>query len=153
MSGTLIPPEFELFPNRIRWTVDDCTRLVESGCLRGRYELIDGEIILKTGQGPTHSFILQMIAEWLVNCFGLHRVRTQLPITIPREEGANTQPEPDLVVTTQPRAAYTLRHPRHEMSYVRAYRTIEPVVHFSPSVPTISDVQWTLKTKFLHGEL
>jgi Uma2 family endonuclease len=114
MSGTLIPPESEVFPNRIRWTVDDCDRLRESGCLNGRYELIDGEIISKMGRGPTHSFVLQLIAEWLVNCFGLRRVRTQLPVSIPGDDGAYTEPEPDLVVTTQAREAYRSHHPKPE---------------------------------------
>jgi Uma2 family endonuclease len=111
MSGTLIPPECEVFPNRIRWTTDDCDRLREGGYLSGRYELIDGEIISKMGQGPTHSFVLIVIADFLITLFGGLRVRQQLPITIPGEDGLYTEPEPDIAVTVKEASAYKGRHP------------------------------------------
>ena len=44
MPSTVLMPEPDYFPNRFRWTVEDCYRLMEAGFLNGRYELIDGEI-------------------------------------------------------------------------------------------------------------
>jgi len=35
-----------------RFTRQDCQYMVDSELLQGRYELIDGEIISKTGQKP-----------------------------------------------------------------------------------------------------
>ena len=42
MSHTLIAPETEMFPNRKRWTREECDILEGAGLLPGRYELIDG---------------------------------------------------------------------------------------------------------------
>jgi hypothetical protein len=42
MSHTPIAPEYELFPNRYRWTVAECYRMAEEGRLVGRYEILGG---------------------------------------------------------------------------------------------------------------
>jgi Uma2 family endonuclease len=111
MASTLLPPENDYFPNRIRWTVEECYRLVEEGFLKGRYELIDGEIISKMGQKPPHRLALMLIANWLVSLFGDLCVQRQEPIRIPGEEGIYTEPEPDVAVTSQPTTAYVEHHP------------------------------------------
>ncbi len=61
MSQNLIAPELEIFPNRYRWTVEACSRLVELGVLEGRYEVLDGEVISKMGQNPAHSNALKRL--------------------------------------------------------------------------------------------
>ena len=45
MSPNLLAPEMETFPDRYRWTVEECNRLAEEGRLVGRYEVVDGEVI------------------------------------------------------------------------------------------------------------
>src|SRR5690349_13433865 len=70
MSGRLIAPELETFPNRYRWTVDACYRLKELGFLEGRFELIDGEAVNKMGQNPPHFFAIGRIAHWANAVFG-----------------------------------------------------------------------------------
>ena len=59
----------EEFPNRIRWTRDECARLADAGFLVGRYELIDGEIIRKMGQNPPHRISVALVMAWLVGIY------------------------------------------------------------------------------------
>lgn len=54
MSNTLIAPEYEIFPNRYRWTVAECYEMASEGRLIGRYKILDGEVIRKRGQNPPH---------------------------------------------------------------------------------------------------
>src|SRR5262245_30239003 len=107
MAGLLIAPEQEIFPNRKRWTRQECARLVEIGELIGRYELIDGEILNKMGQNPPHKNTILRIMQWLMSSFGIPFVQIQMPITIPGAEGDFNDPEPDLVVTARPATEYT----------------------------------------------
>ena len=111
MTSALIAPDNEIFPNRRRWTRQQCERLVEIGELVGRYELIDGEIISKMGQKPPHRIVIRLLAEWLNALFGALRVQTEDPIAIPGEEGETTEPEPDVAVTLEPTTAYINAHP------------------------------------------
>ena len=82
MTNTLIAPEHETFPNRIRWTRQQCQRLVETGELVGRYELIDGEILSKMGQKPPHMLTIILVSQWLISLFSEGAVRVQGPITL-----------------------------------------------------------------------
>jgi Uma2 family endonuclease len=111
MLAPLIAPELETFPNRVRWTVEECYELVDAGYLKGRYEVIDGEIISKTGQNPPHRIVLKMIEKWLLSLFDTLCVHIQGPIRIPGDEGRNTEPEPDIVVTLEPTTAYQEQNP------------------------------------------
>lgn len=111
MTDTLIAPENETFPNRKRWTVQECYRLMESGDLTGRWELIDGEILSKMGQKPPHSATLNLIMQWLMTQLGIGLVRIQQPITLPGAAGETNEPEPDIAVTIQPATTYMDRHP------------------------------------------
>ena len=76
------------FHHRIR------SGLADAGYLKGRYELIDGEILSKMGQNPPHSATIVFIAAWLGGLFSKLFVREQLPICIPGEQGAYAEPEP-----------------------------------------------------------
>jgi Uma2 family endonuclease len=111
MANTTITPEFQTFPNRRRWTRDECHRLAELGFLDGRYELVDGEILSLMGQNPPHRMTLILIAGWLASVFGFYVVQTQGPIAIIGEEGETNEPEPDIAVTSEPTTAYLTRHP------------------------------------------
>ena len=111
MTDMLIAPENETFPQRKRWTRQECYSLMEKGTLTGRWELIDGEILSKMGQNPPHSYTLNVIANWLVLLFGFPHVRIQSPITIPGRAGKTNEPEPDIAITIDPNSAYADRHP------------------------------------------
>jgi Uma2 family endonuclease len=111
MIDMLVAPEKESFPNRRRWTVEQCYRLVDKGELPGRWELIDGEILSKMGQKPPHSFTLVLFAEWLTSLFGFRRTRTQLPIIIRGRGGDLNEPEPDIAIVTVQASGYHDRVP------------------------------------------
>src|SRR5678816_3338725 len=105
MADTLVRPhsENEPEPRRKRWTRQECAKLVEFGLLRGRYELIDGEIIEKMGQGWLHSYVLVRLTTLLTALFGGDFLRGQLPMMVP---GETNEPEPDIAITTQPITHY-----------------------------------------------
>jgi len=114
MSHTLIAPEYELFPNRYRWTVAECSRMAEEGRLVGRYELLDGEVVSKMGQKPTHYLAISLLTQWANRTFGDRFVRVQGPIALPGPDGDYSEPEPDLAVTRESTTAYSDHHPRPE---------------------------------------
>ena len=114
MTDMLIAPENETFPNRKRWTREECYRLMEEGKLTGRWELIDGEILSKMSQKPPHRITLMLIEQWLKALFGALNVQTEKPIAIPGAAGETNEPEPDVAVTLEPTTAYTDRHPAPE---------------------------------------
>jgi Uma2 family endonuclease len=109
------PSEKELLPegtpNRKRWTRKECEFLVESDLLTGRYELIEGEVIFKMGQKPTHAFVIVRLMVWLSALFGGEYVRIQLPIDVADADNATNEPEPDAAVLAQPATAYLERNP------------------------------------------
>jgi len=111
MSETLIPPEFELFPDRYRWSVAECTRMAEEGRLVGRYEILDGEVVSKTGQKPSHYLSISLLALWANRTFGDHFVRVQGPIALPAPDNEYSEPEPDVAVTREATTTYADHHP------------------------------------------
>ena len=111
MTETLVSPENETFPNRRRWTRDECERLAKKGELNGRYELIDGEIISKMGQHSPHTIASMLIGQWLVAVFGYLFVRTEKPIVIRGRMGKANEPEPDLAITFNPSTTYFPHQP------------------------------------------
>ena len=53
-SIATLPPREDGFVHK-KWSIQECRFLVESGLLTpGKYELIEGEIIFKMGQGRLH---------------------------------------------------------------------------------------------------
>jgi Uma2 family endonuclease len=108
MATTLVDREQEIFPDRIRWTRQECDKLREMGFLTGRYELIDGEIIRKTGQGWMHADVIGRLTTLLASLFGIDCLRPQFPMMV---SGDTNEPEPDMAVTEQPRITYRGRHP------------------------------------------
>jgi Uma2 family endonuclease len=111
VSLTLIAPEYELFPNRRRWSVAECYQMAEEGRLVGRYEVLDGEVVNKMGQKPPHFIGISLLARWANKVFGDERVRIQGPIALPAPDGEFSEPEPDLAVTIEPTIAYDGGHP------------------------------------------
>ncbi len=111
MSSTLIAPELETFPNRYRWSVEACYRLMELGFLEGRFEILDGQVIDKMGQNPPHAATLTRLLRILSALFGTDFIRVQAPITIPGSEGIYNEPEPDVAVTQASEISYINRHP------------------------------------------
>lgn len=113
MSQVVEPPRgrSEPAPNRIRWTRAQCDAMREAGILTGRYELIDGEILIKMGQNPPHSAALTLLMAWLAGVFGARHVRIQSTIDVSAVDPTYAEPEPDAAVTAEPATAYPDRHP------------------------------------------
>jgi Uma2 family endonuclease len=73
-----------------------------------RAELLDGWIVVKMPQNPSHAWALQKTEERIGHAMpGGWCVRTQLPVTLDESE-----PEPDVAVVRGSRADYAQRHPR-----------------------------------------
>lgn len=98
-------------PNRIRITRKMCDALADNGLLIGRYELIDGEVISKMGQKPTHATVIRRLNSLLIQIFGERFVGVQLPIELEGTDQETNEPEPDLVVSVGDADDYSLRHP------------------------------------------
>ncbi len=83
---------------RKRWSRADC-RFLENACvLKGRYELLDGEIILKLGQNRPHALTVSLLLAYLFSLFGPRRVQTQATMEVKEEDRVTNRPEPDIAV-------------------------------------------------------
>ena len=111
MGSTLLEPELERFPNRYRWTVEAANGLREMGVLQGRYEVLDGEIIDKMGQGPHHAITLTKLLRILSTMFRIDCLRIQSPIGLLSPDNTYSEPEPDVAVTRETENAYSVHQP------------------------------------------
>ncbi len=114
MTTKLLEPELESFPNRHRWTVAQCYELVELGLLKGRFEVLDGEITDKMGQGPEHYFGINQFAHWANAIFGDRFSRIQAPIKLLNPDNIFSEPEPDIAITNEQSSVYVTRTPGPE---------------------------------------
>ncbi|MCW3096761.1 MAG: hypothetical protein JWL77_2379 [Chthonomonadaceae bacterium] len=108
------PAPYEPNPNRIRWTRRQCATMRDDGLLTGRYELIDGEILSKTGQKPAHAYVIRALLTWLTGLFGAEYTQIQATIDLSETSPDYDEPEPDAAVTAQPYTHFADRHPRPE---------------------------------------
>lgn len=76
-----------------------------------RYELIDGDLINKMGQGSRHAFGIRMCGDWLLGIFEPRRVQIQLPMEAAEDERKLSLPEPDVAVLAEWKTEYQNRHP------------------------------------------
>lgn len=83
---------------RKKWNMEECRFLVNSGLLiPGKYELIEGEIISKMGQGRLHIAAITRIIAALIAIFGEEAIQSQAQIGI-GELDPFSDPEPDIAV-------------------------------------------------------
>lgn len=101
----------EAAPNRIRWTRRQYHAIRDAGILQGRDELIEGEILSKTGQNRPHVIVIVLLCEWLRQLFGGAFVQAQGPIQTSTSDSDISEPEPDIAVTVRPATAYLERLP------------------------------------------
>ena len=98
-------------PTRIRLTRRQCEALVESCELKGRYELIDGEIISKMGQSRRHALGIILLNAWLTATFGPLFIQIQLPIDVAESDNEINEPEPDGAVFRETATVYSNDNP------------------------------------------
>lgn len=88
--------------NRKRFTRSDCDFMERAGLLTERYELIDGEIIVKVGQNQPHAMSVMRVIAFLLSLFGVDRLQTQATVEVATPDLATNRPEPDVVVLARP---------------------------------------------------
>ncbi len=111
MSGVAVLPPGEDGFVRKKWTVRECRALTEAGLLTpGRYELIEGEILAKMGQGRLHIYVVTRIIAALAALFGMDAVQSQAQIGIGERDEYN-DPEPDVAVVRGTLRDYLDRDP------------------------------------------
>lgn len=110
MSRTAVLPPREDGFVRKKWSVRECRFLTESGLLEpGKYELIEGEIVFKMGQGRLHIYVVSRIIAVLTAIFG-DAVQSQAQIGIGEKDEFN-DPEPDVAVVSGTLHDYLEREP------------------------------------------
>jgi Uma2 family endonuclease len=107
MALTTLTPLVE--PTQRRWTRDEYYRMGELGWFIGqRAELIDGEIMVLSPQGPSHATSTDRVRRILERTLGEGVwVRMQLPVDF----GSHSEPEPDVSVVAGSLEDYTSAHP------------------------------------------
>lgn len=105
----LTPPTPLIEPTRRRWTRDACYRMGELGWFTGqRVELLDGDIMVLSPQGPSHATSTDRVRRVLEHALGEGVwVRMQFPVDF----GSHSEPEPDVSVVTGSLEDYTSAHP------------------------------------------
>lgn len=93
-----------------RLTIDDYHAMIKAGILteEDKIELLNGELIIMSPVGPSHSGTIDLIDTQLKVL--LHKkaiVRNQGPVTLPY----HSEPEPDLAVAKYRPDFYTKSHP------------------------------------------
>ncbi len=86
---------------RHRWTAEDLSRMVEAGLLQENdpLELIDGELIVMSPQGPRHRMSTVRVRRCLEQAFGPgFYVQDHSPVLA----AADSVPEPDVAVVRLP---------------------------------------------------
>jgi Uma2 family endonuclease len=97
-----------------KWTVENYHQMIDTGILNNhRVELINGEIIEMSPEGPFHHFVNLNVADYLRDLLGQKAIISEAhPITLD-----NSEPEPDIAIIHPPRIKYKNRHPYPEDIY------------------------------------
>lgn len=83
---------------RKRWSRQEVDFLEKSGLLKGRFELIDGDIISKMGQNPPHAVTVMRLIAYLLRFFSPDCIRTQATMEVMEDDRPANRPEPDIVI-------------------------------------------------------
>ncbi len=98
-----------------KWSIKEYHHMIEAGILsKRRVELLDGEIIEMSPEGPLHRKINDSVAEYLREKFrGCAKIYEAHPVTLP-----DSEPEPDIAVVRLPVSLYDYRHPHANEIYL-----------------------------------
>ena len=98
----------------VKWSIEDYHRMIETGILANRrVELLQGDILEMSPEGPEHYFLGDETSDYLKQLLaGRAIVRFDGPITL-----ADSEPEPDIAIVRLPKAQYRSRHPGPEDIY------------------------------------
>jgi Uma2 family endonuclease len=89
---------------RPRWNRSAWEFLENAGLLQGKYEIIDGEIILKMPQNYPRTAAINRLFAYAIRLVSgeLDRIRSQTNITVPDADSETSRPEPDMVILREP---------------------------------------------------
>jgi Uma2 family endonuclease len=142
---------------RKRFTRDELHRIEESGVLEGRYELIDGDLIQRIGQTPTHAYALRGVYTWMAH---LH-LSVRCPIEVATADRQFNEPEPDIAILREFKPEYRERHPRgDELTLVieiadsssRFDLTIKAALYARAAVPEYWVLDLTRRVLVIHRD-
>jgi hypothetical protein len=71
-------------------------------CEREKLELIEGDLISKTGKNSPHITAMLLVMGWLFRVFGTRYVRPENLIDVSPEDNPTNEPQPDLAVLLKP---------------------------------------------------
>jgi Uma2 family endonuclease len=93
---------------RHKWSVADYHQMIETGLLADQtVELLRGEVIKVSPEGPLHSSVNYTVAQYLRDLLrGQAVIREAHPITL-----TDSEPEPDLAIVVPPYTNYLTHHP------------------------------------------
>lgn len=94
-----------------QWSIEEYHQMIAAGILSDRrVELLEGEIIEMSPEGPLHTFYGEGLANYLRRqLWGRAWVREARPVTL-----ADSEPEPDIAVVKLPWSQYSEHHPYPE---------------------------------------
>lgn len=99
MPAALELPIVASLPPHKRWTREECVVLEREGLIDvERYELVDGELVLKVGKNHPHMRAVMLLVSWLRNLFGDTYVAQEPAIDLRPEDNPSSEPEPDVIV-------------------------------------------------------
>lgn len=96
MNTIMEPPPTST--GRKRWSRGECEYLENAGVLKGRYELLDGEIVYNMSQNSPHAIAVLRVILYLARLFQGDRVRTQATMEVREDDRVLNRPEPDISV-------------------------------------------------------
>ncbi len=92
------PIAFDAPPHKL-WTREECAVLESAGVVDlERYELIEGELLLKMGKKNPHMRAVWLLVHWLARTFGETFVVQEPSISVHPEDSPTSEPEPDAIV-------------------------------------------------------
>jgi Uma2 family endonuclease len=114
-------PATDVDPRPRRWTREEYYRMAELGWFHAqRVELIEGEIMVLSPQGPSHTYLTDHVAKLLRKSgWTSVWVRIQFPIDF----GPYSDPEPDASVVAGSSADYRTAHPTSALLIVEVSDT------------------------------
>jgi Uma2 family endonuclease len=94
-----------------KWSVEDYHRMIAAGILCDRrVELLAGDIVQMSPEGPLHASRIRKVANYLRSILNdLALVSEAHPITLEQSE-----PEPNIAIVRLPESRYDERHPGSE---------------------------------------
>jgi Uma2 family endonuclease len=106
-------------PPHKKWTREECEILEKAGLAEAhRYELIEGEVVLKVGKKNPHMRAVLLLTNWLRSVFGNLHVLQEPSIDVSPQDHHTSEPEPDAAVLTKPFLEYPGQAPATDIVLV-----------------------------------